>query len=450
MAALAVAFSQCSLRPVTAADRPNIVFMMADDLGWGDVAFHGGPAPTPHLDRMARDGVELTQHYVAPVCSPTRSALLSGRYWSRFGVASPQAERAYPWDTITLARALKSAGYDTALTGKWHLGSLPEWGPLKFGFDHSYGSLGGGVGPWDHHYKKGPYTNTWHRDDVLLEEPGHVTDLITDDAIRWIKSRGEQPFFLYVPFTAVHLPIKEPQEWLDRVPPAITGAVPRQYAACIMHLDDAVGRLLATLDAVGKRDSTLVVFTSDNGGSRAENNDRAYPADDYPSGKLTGRNTPWRGQKGDLYEGGIRVPTIVQWPGRLTAGQRDAPVHVADWMPTFCALAGYQPERDLRWDGQNIWPVLKGDSPAGPRTLYWAGTGFKTRAIREGDWKLIVQGDGPNGKAELFDLASDPGETTNLAPMQADRVQHLRQRLAEISAADRDAQVRGEQRTSKP
>ena len=443
LAALAILFLAS---PSLAAERPNIVFMMADDLGWGDVAFHGGPAPTPHLDRMAREGVELTQHYVAPVCSPTRSALLSGRYWSRFGVTAPQAERAYNWDTITLARALQSVGYQTALTGKWHLGSLPEWGPRKFGFDHSYGSLGGGVGPWVHRYKVGPYSHTWHRDDVLLEEPGHVTDLITSDAIGWLNSRGKEPFFLYVPFTAVHLPIKEPQEWLDRVPAAITGEVPRQYAACIMHLDDAVGRILAALDAAGQRDSTLVVFTSDNGGNQSENNDTKYPDDVYPSGKLPGRNLPLRGQKGQLYEGGIRVPTVVQWPGHLPAAKRDSPVHIADWMPTFCALAGYQPDHDLRWDGQNIWPVLQGEQPVAPRTLYWAGTGFRTRAVREGNWKLIVQGDGPEAKAELFDLATDPGEAQDLATVHPDRVQQLRQRLAEVSAADRDAQVRSSQR----
>lgn len=426
-----------------AADRPNFVFLMADDLGWGDVGFHGGPAPTPHLDRLAREGIELTQHYVAPVCSPTRSALLSGRYWSRFGVVNPQNERAFPWETVTLPRALQTLGYETALIGKWHLGSKPEWGPRKFGFDHSYGSLAGGVGPWNHRYKVGPYTHTWHRDDVLIEEEGHVTDLIAREAVQWIKTRGAAPFFLYVPFTAVHLPIQEPEEWLARVPENVQGEVPRQYVACTMHLDDAVGRILAALDAAGKRDSTLVVFTSDNGGSWAENNDTKYPEDVYPAGKLPGRNVPLRGQKGQLYEGGIRVPTVVSWPGRLPSGRVEAPIHIADWMPTLCALAGYQPDRDLSWDGQNIWPLLTGGTGS-PRTLYWAGPGFRARAVREGDWKLIVQGEGEAAPVELFHLASDPGETRNLAAAEPDRVQHLRRRLAEVSARDRDAQVRGD------
>ena len=167
---------------IAAAPKPDIVFIIADDLGWADVAFHGGNAPTPNLDRLRHEGVELTQHYVAPVCSPTRTGLMTGRCWSRFGVTTPQNERALPWDTVTLPRALKAVGYDTCLTGKWHLGSLPEQGPNHFGFDHSYGSLAGGVSPWNHRYKQGPFSVTWHRNEKLIEEEGHVTDLIAAEA----------------------------------------------------------------------------------------------------------------------------------------------------------------------------------------------------------------------------------------------------------------------------
>ncbi len=270
---------------------------MADDLGWADVAFHGGNTPTPHLDRMARAGLELSQHYVAPVCSPTRTGLMTGRCWSRFGVTTPQNELALPPDTVTVARALKSVGYATCLTGKWHLGSLPQWGPNHFGFDHSYGSLAGGVSPWNHRYKKGPFTYTWHRNEQLLEESGHVTDLICNEAVQWIESRGDEPFFLYVPFTAVHLPVKEPEQWVRRVPAGIEGDVPRHYAACVMHLDDAVGQIIAALEKRGRRENTLLVFTSDNGGSTAENNDLKYPDDNCPNGKLPGNNLPLRGAK---------------------------------------------------------------------------------------------------------------------------------------------------------
>ncbi len=361
--------------------KPNIVFIMADDLGWADVGFHEGNAPTPNLDRLAGEGLELTQHYVAPVCSPTRTGLLTGRCWSRFGVTSPQNHRALPWETVTLPRALKSFGYDTCLTGKWHLGSLPEEGPNQFGFDHSYGSLAGGVSPWNHRYKKGPFTETWHRNEKLLEETGHVTDLIADEAMNWIESRGSAPFFLYVPFTAVHLPIKEPEEWLQRVPESIKGDVPRHYAACVMHLDDAVGRIIDALERTKRRENTLVVFTSDNGGSTVENNDLKYPDDNCPNGKLTGNNKPLRGQKGDLYEGGTRVPTIVSWPSRVKSGKVDQPVQVTDWMPTFCSLAGFEREEDLNWDGADITTVLTEHNELPTRPLYAVGTGWRSRSL---------------------------------------------------------------------
>lgn len=426
--------------PAPAAEtKPNFVFIIADDLGWADVAFHGGNAPTPNLDKLAAANLELTHHYVAPVCSPTRSGLMTGRCWSRFGVTNPQNERALPWDTVTLPRALQAAGYETCLTGKWHLGSKPEWGPNHFGFDHSYGSLAGGVGPWDHFYKQGPFSTTWHRNEQLLVEQGHVTDLIAQEAIRWLAERKDRPFFLYVPFTAVHLPVKEPAEWLARVPSHIEGDVPRHYAACVMHLDDAVGRIVAALDKSGKRENTLLIFTSDNGGSTAGNSDQKYPADDYPEGKLPGNNAPLRGQKGQLYEGGIRVPAIASWPGKLKAGKSMAPLQITDWMPTFCALADCVPDKNLKWDGTNIWPVLTGKATRDSHLLYWTAPGFRSRAIRDGNWKLIVHGSGDAANSELFNLASDPNEITNLAQKMPEKAADLLSKMAEVAKADRDA-----------
>jgi arylsulfatase A-like enzyme len=364
---------------------------------------------------------------------------MTGRCWSRFGVTSPQNPRALPWDTVTLPRALKAVGYETCLSGKWHLGSKPEWGPNHFGFDHSYGSLAGGVGPWDHFYKEGPFSRTWHRNEQLITEPGHVTDLIAREAIRWIGERSDRPFFLYVPFTAVHLPVKEPAEWLARVPSHIEGEVARHYAACIMHLDDAVGQIVAALEKAGKRQNTLLVFTSDNGGSTAGNSDQAYPADDYPSGPLPGNNSPLRGQKGTLYEGGIRVPTIASWPGKLPAGKCTAALQITDWMPTFCSLAGATPSKDLKWDGSDIWPVLTGSATRESHLLYWTAPGFRSRAVRDGDWKLIVHGSGEQARSELFNLAADPNETMNLAGTAADKLAELTAKLAAISQLDRDA-----------
>ncbi len=426
--------------PLRAGDeKPNIVFILADDLGWADVAFHGGNAPTPHLDKLAREGLELTQHTVAPVCSPTRTALMTGRCWSRFDVTTPQSKRALPWDTVTLPRALKSAGYDTCLTGKWHLGSVPAEGPNHFGFDHSYGSLGGGVSPWNHRYKTGPFSQTWHRDEKFVEEKGHATDLITGEAVQWIGSRGTAPFFLYVPFTAVHLPLKEPDEWLARVPAAITGDVARHYAACVMHLDDSVGRILAALEKKGVREKTLVVFTSDNGGSTVENNDLHYPDDHCPSGKLTGNNKPWRGQKGDLYEGGTRVPAIVSWPGHVKPGKVATPVQITDWMPTFAAITGWRPECDLKWDGTDITAVLTQHAALPERPLYAVAPGWRARSVRLGNWKLIVHDEKKARRVELFDLAADPAESKNLADTEPDRLRQLTKAMEEISARDRDA-----------
>ncbi len=176
------------------------------------------------------------------------------------------------------------------------------------------------MSPWNHRYKQGPFSVTWHRNEKLIEEEGHVTDLIAAEATKWIESRGDAPFFLYVPFTAVHLPLKEPAEWVARVPAGITGDVARHYAASVMHLDDAVGRIVAALEKKGRRENTIVVFTSDNGGSTAENNDLKYPDDNCPNGKLTGNNQPLRGQKGSVYEGGTRVPTLLSWPAKLKPG----------------------------------------------------------------------------------------------------------------------------------
>ncbi len=415
---------------------PNFVFIIADDLGWADVAFHGGNAPTPHLDKLAKEGVELTHHYVAPVCSPTRTGLMTGRCWSRFGVTTPQNPRALPWDTVTLPRALKEAGYDTALTGKWHLGSKPEWGPNHFGFDHSYGSLAGGVGPWDHQYKKGEFQRTWHRNEQLIDETGHVTDLITNEACAWLEKRGEKPFFLYVPFTAVHLPVKEPAEWLAKVPASIKDTLQRHYAACVMHLDDSVGRIVATLEKTGRRADTLIVFTSDNGGSTAENNGQTYPADDYPAGPLPGSNKPLRNEKGTVYEGGTRVPCIANWPGKLAPGRHDAPVQVTDWMPTFCALAGWKPKSDLKWDGVNLWPQLAESAQPAVRRIYTVAPGFKQRSFRVGNLKLIEQ---QKKLLELYDVETDPSEKNDLAKQSPEKVAELKAAMEAYAKADRDA-----------
>jgi len=414
---------------------------MADDLGWGDVGFHGGVASTPHLARLAEQGIELTHHYVAPVCSPTRTGLLTGRCWSRFGVTSPTNTLAIPPPTLTLPRLLSEAGYDTCLIGKWHLGSLPKWGPNHFGFDHSYGSLAGGVSPWSHGYKKGPYRPTWHRNQSLISESGHVTDLLTGEAVEWIDARSKKPFFLYLPYTAVHLPLREPDEWVTRVADHVTDSVERHYLASIMHLDDAVGRIIDALEVNELLENTIVIFTSDNGGSTAENNDLRYPDDNCPDGALPGRNLPLRGKKGEVYEGGIRVPTIVWCPSLFSKRKEDTPVQIIDWLPTISRFAGAKIGKESRLDGVDLHDLLLQGKKIDDRLLYTVGPSWRSVALRDQRWKLVQHQRGESIVRELYDLVNDPGEQHNVAVQHPEVLNRMRLDLVDTSKSDRDSVV---------
>ena len=440
----------CNSTEANDQGRPNIVLVMADDLGWGDVGFHQGIAPTPHLDRLAKEGIELTQHYVAPVCSPTRTGLLTGRYWSRFGVTTPTNTLAIPHATQTLPALLTQAGYETCLVGKWHLGSLPKWGPNHFGFQHAYGSLAGGVSPWSHGYKEGPYRVTWHQNGRLIKQRGHVTDLLTNEAIKWIENRSEKPFFLYLPYTAVHLPLHEPEQWVSRVSSGITDEVERHYLASIMHLDHAMGRIMDALSAKEELDNTIVIFTSDNGASTAENNDRRYPDDHCPSGRLPGRNVPLRGKKGEVYEGGIRVPTLAWCPERFESRVESTPVQIVDWLPTLCHFAGVALPQGLSLDGRDLHDLLVKGEALGSRPIYTAGTNWRSRALRLGRWKLIEHSQGGGSVVELYDLQEDPSEERNVADGQSMVVQQMQRDLKNISRADRDSVVSPDEKSSVP
>jgi arylsulfatase A-like enzyme len=298
--------------------------------------------------------------------------------------------------------------------------------------------LGGGTGPWDHRYKRGPYTRNWHRDDEYVDERGHVTDLIAREAIGFLEARRRAPFFLYVPFTAVHHPLDEPRKWLEA-----NGHIEeqrRQYAACVQHMDDAIGRLIATLEKNSLRRNTLVVFTSDNGGMGNPARDLdAYPGE-YRNG-LLGENKPLRGHKGQVYEGGIRVPAFVNWPGRISPSRVDAPLGVIDWLPTISKLAGFQSERDLKWNGQDIWPLLTRQARASARDLYWKGSGGRSFAMRSGDWKLVVHNaaDGNGRSVELFNLGEDPYEERDRAASEPETVMRLNRLLVHERSLDDDA-----------
>jgi arylsulfatase A-like enzyme len=446
LGAASLAFEGCAAPPEqVAADRandkrPNILVILADDLGWADVGYHGSQIMTPNIDGLARDGVRFQQHYVQPMCTPTRVALLTGRYPSRYGdhAIKPDNEQVLPFGMPTLASELKRVGYDTGITGKWHLGSKPQWGPLKFGFNHSYGSLAGGVGQYNHLYKKGPYSRTWHRNDRLIEEEGHSTDLIAREAIRWIDS-GRRPFFIYVAFTAVHAPIEVDEKWIKLYDgkkfyddPADDESYKR-YAAYTTHMDDAIGRIVAALERTGSRDNTLVVFASDNGSIPSWKPRGLYPGT-YEACPVLGSNLPYRGRKATLYEGAIRVPAFANWPGRQKPNTVDKPVHVVDWMPTIMRLAGCKPQQDLKWDGQDIWPLLTGRvTDPERRTLYWKFSGGAS-AIRHGDWKLIVNE--KEETSELYNLATDPYEKNDLAEKSPKQVAALKALLADQQKLD--------------
>ena len=413
--------------------RPNILFMLADDLGWGDVSFHGADIRTPNIDRLAQTGVELDQHYVCPVCTPTRAAFLTGRQPGRFGrhATVPSNPPVLPDGYCTLAGMLREAGYATGLFGKWHLGSDPRFYPGQYGFDHSYGSLAGGVDPYTHRYKRGPYTYTWHRNGERVDEPGHATDLIANEATRWIEGR-EGPWFCYVPFTAVHTPIRAPEAWIDQYGDRAYDPDPERdrsfkvYAGYASHMDHAVGRLVETLKRLDEVDNTIVVFASDNGAGTVNPSDDVakYPGrhDDMPR---TGSNYPLRGHKAQVYEGGIRTPAAMSWPGRLQPGKLQQPIHIADWMPTFAALLDCAPACDPQWDGVDIFSLISGECETPPeRPITW-NLLHERFAVRLGDWKLICRERDGKERAELFNIAEDPLEQKDRASRHPETVDRL-------------------------
>lgn len=416
-------------------ERPNILVIVADDLGWADVGYHNPEMRTPNLDSLVQTGVELDCHYVMPVCTPTRVALLTGRYPSRFGnhCTQPSNEQALAFGTQTLASLLRTRGYDTALVGKWHLGSKPEWGPNYFGFNHSYGSLAGGMAPYDHRYRltRPEYTKTFHRNHEFIEEPGHTTDLMADEAIGWIEKKRDSPFFLYVPFQAVHVPLSEEPRWRAKNK-HISSEDQRLFAAATTHMDDAIGRIVEALERTGQRENTLVVFFSDNG-ALTNHVGGKYPPPDPPLANFSS-NVPLHGQKGETYEGGIRVPAFVNWPAVLQPSKITSPVHVVDWMSTLAGISGVE-DYSSPTDGQNIWPLLAGRvNTLPPRTFYWVvNENRRWVALRQGDWKILRN---LRKDWELYNLAEDPQELTNLADKMPSRLKDLKQQYREQWSKD--------------
>lgn len=400
----------CVPETLGAADaprKPNILMIVGDDMGYGDISAHGcKDIPTPHIDSLGQNGVRCTSGYVSgPYCSPTRAGLLTGRYQTRFGHEfnpgpNQNANFGLSLHETTFAQRMKSAGYATAAVGKWHLGGQPKFHPLERGFDEYYGFLGGA-----HPYLPGA-GGPIYRGRQEIKESAYLTDAFAREAVSYIDRHKEQPFFLYLAFNAVHMPLQAIDKYRGRFP-NIKEEKRQTYAAMMAAMDDAIGAVLAKLRDTKLEENTLIFFISDNGGPPVN----------------ASNNAPLSGHKATTWEGGIRVPWLVQWKGRLPAGKLfDQPVIQLDCLPTAMAAAGVTPPADARLDGVNVLPHLEGKSDAPPHpALYWR-FGNQT-AIRKGDWKLL-EARGSGGK-KLFNLKDDIGEKRDLTAANPDKVKEL-------------------------
>lgn len=409
--------------------KPNIIYILADDLGWKDVGFHGSDIKTPNLDKLAAEGVRLERHYTAPMCTPTRAALMTGRYPMRYGlqvgVIPGAGTYALAQDEFLLPQMLKDAGYKTYMSGKWHLGhAKKEFWPNHRGFDSFYGAT---VGEIDHFKHSSHGVNDWYRNDTAIEEEGFDNTLFGTEAVRVVNEHdAKDPFFLYLAFTAPHTPFQAPQEYLDRYP-SISDPNRKAYAAMISVIDDEVGKLVTALEKKGLHEKTLIVFSSDNGGVRSS----LFSGDTKVTGDLPANSGPYRDGKGTLYEGGTRVVALANWPGHIKAGVVDQPMHVADWLPTFAALAGGSTEKCKPLDGMNVWDTVSAGAPS-PRKEVLYNVDPLGGALSVGDWKLVWKASLPQN-VEVFDLKRDPSETNNLAKEQPEIVSTFQGRLTEFS-----------------
>lgn len=411
---------------VCRAEAPNIVLIMADDLGYGDVGCYGNHVnQTPNIDALAAGGLRFTDYHSAgPMCSPTRAALLTGQYQQRFGRKFDSAlsghehkETGLPHAAITLAEVLKGRGYATACFGKWHLGYQPPWLPTSQGFDVFRG-LGSGDGDFHSHIDRSGNEDWWYNDRIEMAR-GYTTDLLTRYSVEFIEAHRTQPFFLYVPHLAIHFPWQGPHDPVHRrqgknydddkwgiIPDP--GNVAPHVKAMIESFDESVGTIVGALDKWNLRDNTLVIFTSDNGGYLTY----------APKFRNISSNGVLRGQKTQLYEGGHRVPMAIAWPGKIQPGVTAQTAHSVDLMPTIAALAGIRRD-DITTDGTDLVPLLFRGESLPSRTLFWRAG--KQSAVRQGPWKLYRN----DNVTELYNLDDDLSEQHNLAEQNPELIQKL-------------------------
>ena len=416
--------------PAPAAEtKPNILYIVADDLGWKDVGFHGAAdIKTPNLDKLAANGARLESFYVQPMCTPTRAALMTGRYPLRYGlqtiVIPSTGTYGLATDEYTLPQMLKDTGYRTTMIGKWHLGHADQkYWPRQRGFDYHYGAV---LGEIDYFTHDAHGVLDWQRDNKPVREEGYVTQLLGKDAVRVIREDdGKKPLFMYLAFTAPHAPYQAPPEYIERYK-TIADETRRAYAAQIACMDDEIGKVLTALDQKKMRDNTLIVFHGDNGGTRdaamtGESKVKSVPCD----------NGPLKAGKGTLYEGGTRVPAFANWPGHVKAGEVRELIHVVDMLPSLAALTGASTAKSKPLDGKDVWPAIAEGKPSGRDEVVYNVEPFRG-AVREGKYKLVWSNLLPS-KVELFDLATDPNEQTNLADKQPEKVKELQTRIEQLA-----------------
>jgi arylsulfatase A-like enzyme len=411
------------------ARQPNIVYIVADDMGWKDVGFHGSDIKTPNLDKLAETGAPLEQFYVLPMCTPTRAALMTGRYPLRYGLQTgviPAAgQYSLPLDEYLLPQVLKDAGYKTAMSGKWHLGhAKTEFWPRQRGFDSFYGAT---VGEIDHFTHSSHGVKDWYRNNKPIKEKGFDNSLFGAEAVRVIDKHDQKaPLFLYLAFTAPHTPFQAPQEYIDRFK-SIADENRRKYAAMISVMDDEIGNVVAALEKRGMRENTLIVFHSDNGGVLSS----LFAGDSKVGGKLPADNGPYRDGKGTLFEGGTRAAALINWPGKIKPGANDSMMHVTDLYPTLAGLAGAKLGKNKPLDGVDVWPTISEGKPS-PRSEIVYNIDPLAGAVRQGDWKLVWKAALPP-MVSLFDLAKDKSEATNLADKNPDKVKELQARITQLA-----------------
>ena len=421
-----------------AAEKPNVVIILADDLGNADLGYRGSKIKTPNIDALAQSGVRLEAYYGLPVCTPARAALMTGRYPMRHGLQTlvifPGHKYGLPTDEKTLPQALQEVGYSTYMVGKWHLGHADKkYWPNSRGFDHFYGNV---IGEVDYFTKDRGGVIDWQRNGTFLREDGYYTRQIGDEAVGLIEKHDtSKPMFLYFASLAPHAPYQAPQEDVDVYQDIFPDKEQREYAAMITGLDTQVGRLVTALDKKGMRENTLILFTSDNGGATSAlfATGARSPEEREASGgvalgsKPPASNSPFSGGKGGLHEGGVRLPAIINWPAKLQPAVVNEPLHHVDVMPTLLALAGGKGDPSKPFEGKDATATIRDGQPSPHEDILINVEAFRG-AIRKGNWKLIKVSLLP-GKIELFDLSKDPGEKESVADRFPEVVKDLEARL---------------------